>query len=160
MILRDIVGFLLLVFFSSIQAQDLPHPKFNLRYYFTHFDHPLNTKVDENISKELIKKYQPIGRDTFDFYIKIQEQLGYDTIRANETSFLVSPFYVQRFEISNKEYLEFLNDSLNPARIQSKLTQKWLTPDANVWLDKSNYSEAYQLYYFQHKAYENYIKIA
>jgi len=156
MILRDILSFVLFGVISSIQAQDLPHPKYNLRYHYTHFDHPLKTKVDEKISKELIKKYQPIGLDTFDFYIKIQNQLGYDTIRANEISFPVSPFYIQRFEVSNKEYHEFLNDSLNPARIQAKLTQQWLTPDVNVWIDKSNYSEAYQQYYFQHKAYDNY----
>ena len=156
MILRDILCFVLFGIISSIQAQDLPHPKYNLRYHYTHFDHPQKTKVDEKISKELIKKYQPIGLDTFDFYIKIENQLGYDTIRAYEISFPVSPFYIQRFEVSNKEYHEFLNDSLNPARIQAKLTQRWLTPDVNVWIDKSNYSEAYQQYYFQHKAYDNY----
>lgn len=156
MILRDILCFVLFGIISSIQAQDLPHPKYNLRYHYTHFDHPLKTKVDEKISKELIKKYQPIGLDTFDFYIKIENQLGYDTIRAYEISFPISPFYIQRFEVSNKEYHEFLNDSLNPSRIQAKLTQQWLTPDVNVWIDKSNYSEAYQQYYFQHKAYDNY----
>ncbi len=156
MILRDILCFGLFGIISSIQAQDLPHPKYNLRYHYTHFDHPLKTKVDEKISKELIKKYQPIGLDTFDFYIKIENQLGYDTIRAYEISFPVSPFYIQRFEVSNKEYHEFLNDSLNPSRIQAKLTQQWLTPDVNVWIDKSNYSEAYQQYYFQHKAYNDY----
>ena len=75
MILRDILCFVLFGIISSIQAQDLPHPKYNLRYHYTHFDHPLKTKVDEKITKELIKKYQPIGQDTFDFYIKIQNQL-------------------------------------------------------------------------------------
>lgn len=156
MILRDILCFVLFGIISSIQAQDLPHPKYNLRYHYTHFDHPLKTKVDEKISNELIKKYQPIGLDTFDFYIKIQTQLGYDTIRANEISFPVSPFYIQRFEVSNKEYREFLNDSLNPARIQAKLTQQWLTPDVNVWTDRYVWNEAYQQYYFQHKAYDDY----
>ena len=156
MILRDILCFVMLGIFSSTHAQDLPHPKYNLRYHYTHFDHPLKTKVDEKISNELVKKYQPIGLDTFDFYIKIQEQLGYDTIRANGSSFLVSPFYIQRFEVSNKEYHEFLNDSLNPARIQAKLTQKWLTPDFNVWTDRFVWNEAYQQYYFQHKAYDDY----
>jgi len=156
MILRDILCFALFGIISSIQAQDLPHPKYNLRYHYTHFDHPLKTKVDEKISNELTKKYQPIGLDTFDFYIKIQNQLGYDTIRAYEISFPVSPFYIQRFEVSNKEYREFLNDSLNPARIQAKLTQQWLTPDVNVWTDRYVWNEAYQQYYFQHKAYDDY----
>jgi len=156
MILRDILCFVLLGIFSSTHAQDLPHPKYNLRYHFLHFDHPQKTKVDEKISKEIIKKYQPIGQDTFDFYIKIQEQLGYDTIRANGSSFLVSPFYFQRFEVSNKEYREFLNDSLHPLRIKSKISQKWLTPDSNVWTDRFVWNEAYKQYYFQHKAYDNY----
>jgi hypothetical protein len=87
MILRDILGVAFLGICGFLNAQELPHPKHNLRYHFLHFDYPFKTKVDKSITKCIAEKYHPIGADTFNFFLKIEEQLGYDTIRANGQNF-------------------------------------------------------------------------
>ena len=124
-----------------------------------HFDHPFKTKVDKNFSKCVNEQYHPIGVDTFKFYLKIEEQLGYDTIRANGAEFYMSPFYIQRHEVTNKEYRDFLNDSNCAQRKQSMLSQRWLMPETNLWGSNVNYQEPnnpYNKWYFAHEAYNNY----
>ncbi len=157
--LRDIFFALTFAACAFLNAQDLPHPKHNLRYHFMHFDHPFNTKVDKVVSKCIADKYHPIGSDTFKFFLKVEEQLGYDTIRANGAEFYMSPFYIQRHEVSNKEYKEFLNDSNSAQRKKSKLSQKWLQPETNLWGSDVNHQEPdnpYNKWYFQHEAYNDY----
>ncbi len=157
--LRDIGLTLIILACAAARAQDLPHPKHNLRYHFLHFDHPFHTKVDPHITKKISNKFQPIGFDTFQFYLKIEEQLGYDTIRANAAEFYLSPFYIQRNEVSNQEYRNFLNDSNSAFRKKSGLTQQWLYPETNIWGSNVNYQEPdnpYNKWYFYHEAYNNY----
>lgn len=157
--LKDIFIAFMCVSCASAQAQELPHPKHNLRYHFLHFDHPFQTKVDPQISKKLNDKFQPIGFDTLKFYLKIEEQLGYDTIRANASEFYLSPFYIQRHEVSNLEYRNFMNDTNSVFRKKSGLTQKWLMPETNIWGSNVNYQEPenpYNKWYFSHEAYNNY----
>lgn len=159
MILRDILGIVFLGFCGILNAQDLPHPKHNLRYHFLHFDYPFNTKVDKNITKCISEKYHPIGSDTFKFFLKVEEQLGYDTIRANGVEFYMSPFYIQRHEVSNKEYKDFLNDSNCAQRKSQKISQQWLMPETNIWGSNVNYQDPenpYNKWYFAHQAYNDY----
>lgn len=56
-------------------------------------------------------------------------------------------------EVSNGDYLFFLNDQLK--KLDSE-DYKELLPDTSAWLHKLTYYEPYETYYFRHPAYRNY----
>jgi sulfatase modifying factor 1 len=60
-------------------------------------------------------------------------------------------FYMYKQEVSNGEYLEFMNDlkKKDTALFRSML------PDTLVWREKLNYMEKYVDYYLRHPAYSN-----
>ena len=64
----------------------------------------------------------------------------------------VDSFYIFNHEVTNGEYLEFIQD------VKSKDTTfyKLLLPDTLVWRDRYSYSEPMVDYYFRHPAYRNY----
>lgn len=154
--LRDVLIAILCIVPISNFAQNLPHPKYNLRYHFTHFDHPLNGVENAKLTKALHDRYQAIGNDSNKIIVNINDQLGYDTIRSNSQSFLESPFYIQRHEVTNLEYLTFLNDTTSKQKKEANLTKKWLSPDESVWFNPGTFNEPYRSFYFKHKAYSNY----
>ena len=64
----------------------------------------------------------------------------------------VPSFFMQKYEVSNGQYLEFVNDILK----QDSVLGASFLPDTLVWR-KPNYSnEPYVEYYFRHPAYANY----
>ncbi len=72
--------------------------------------------------------------------------------KTNETEVQVNSFYMYQHEVSNGEYMEFVND-IKKADIG--LYNKML-PDSTVWSDKLSFNELYVQYYFRHPAYSNY----
>lgn len=62
---------------------------------------------------------------------------------------LVDTFYIYKHEVSNGEYLEFINDLI---KNDTALCRQML-PDTLVW---RFYTELYVAYYFRHPAYSNY----
>jgi sulfatase modifying factor 1 len=70
--------------------------------------------------------------------------------RARTVSF--DSYYMYKYEVSNGEYLEFVND-LNK---RDTILSKQMLPDTLVWRDKSSFLEPFVEYYFRHPAYSNY----
>jgi formylglycine-generating enzyme len=64
----------------------------------------------------------------------------------------VESFYMNKYEVSNGEYLEFVFDL---KKKDTALYRKML-PDTLVWREKLSYCEPYVDYYFRHPAYRNY----
>lgn len=64
----------------------------------------------------------------------------------------VDSFCISKFEVSNRQYVEFLKELY---KIDSNLYKSML-PDTLVWREKYSYNEPYVEYYFRHPAYGNY----
>lgn len=64
----------------------------------------------------------------------------------------VDSFYCSKYEVSNGQYCEFLNDIFKADTNQYKK----LLPDTLVWRAKFAYNEPYVEYYLKHPAYSNY----
>ncbi len=61
-------------------------------------------------------------------------------------------FFISKYEVSNKQYLEFINEI---EKTDSVLYKKIL-PDTLVWRSKLSFNEPYVNYYLRHPAYANY----
>ena len=61
-------------------------------------------------------------------------------------------FYIYKHEVSNGEYLEFINEL---KKKDTSLFRRML-PDTLVWREKTMYMEPYVDYYFRHPVYSNY----
>lgn len=69
----------------------------------------------------------------------------------------VSSFYIDECEVSNINYLEYLNwldRVFTPADL--KIVYDNALPDENVWRDRLGYAESEVEYYFRYPAYRNY----
>lgn len=64
----------------------------------------------------------------------------------------VDSFYIYKYEVSNGEYLEFVNE-LNQ---KDTTLSKQMLPDTLVWREKSSFLEPFVDYYLRHPAYSNY----
>lgn len=64
----------------------------------------------------------------------------------------IDSFFMQKFEVSNRQYLEFVNAMLE----EDSVIGKTFLPDTLVWRDRQGNNEAYVEYYLRHPAYENY----
>lgn len=62
-------------------------------------------------------------------------------------------FYISPYEVSNFQYLEFVNDI---KKNESDSMYKMVLPDTLVWKTKLSYNEPYSEYYFRHPAYGAY----
>lgn len=64
----------------------------------------------------------------------------------------VDSFYISAYEVTNRDYLEFLYD------LQQKSPEKLMAalPDTLIWTRSLSFGEAYMEYYFRHPAYQNY----
>ncbi len=61
--------------------------------------------------------------------------------------------FISETEISNGQYLEYLNWL---KKNEGATSYEQMLPDTTVWKDKLSYSEPYVVYYFRHPAYRNY----
>ncbi len=64
----------------------------------------------------------------------------------------VDSFFMQKYEISNRQYLEFVNAMLEVDSVSGKS----FLPDTLVWRDREGFNVGYVEYYFRHPAYQNY----
>ena len=64
----------------------------------------------------------------------------------------IDSFYMYQHEVSNGEYVYFLND----LKKTDTNTYKKMLPDTLVWRFIANYNEPYVIYYLHHPAYANY----
>ena len=64
----------------------------------------------------------------------------------------VDSFFMQKCEVNNRQYLEFVKAQL---AIDSVLGKSYL-PDTLVWRSPTGFNEPYVEYYFRHPAYSNY----
>lgn len=64
----------------------------------------------------------------------------------------IDSFYMHQHEVSNGEYVYFLNDL---KKVDTN-TYKKMLPDTLVWRFKASYNEPYVTYYLHHPAYANY----
>ena len=62
-------------------------------------------------------------------------------------------FYISKTEVSNQEYLDFLNDLKEQGRTADYEIAK---VDTAAWKNAMDYSTVYESYYFQHEMYANY----
>ena len=65
----------------------------------------------------------------------------------------IPSFFISRYEVSNLEYLQYLDDLIDQG--DSSAWEKAL-PDTTVWLEGISYNGPYVEYYFRHPAYANY----
>jgi formylglycine-generating enzyme required for sulfatase activity len=61
-------------------------------------------------------------------------------------------FYMCNHEVSNGEYLEFIND----LAIDNKELSKSMLPDTLVWRNRNTYKEPFVYYYFRHPGYSQF----
>lgn len=77
------------------------------------------------------------------------------SLKENEKPYNVTlqPFYMYATEVSNGQYLEYVNDLLKQGK-KDEYTKA--LPDSALWKNKMAYCEPYVTYYFRHPAYSNY----
>jgi formylglycine-generating enzyme required for sulfatase activity len=162
--IRAVILFIALNF-NCLQSQSktIPHipiAAYQLRYWFDPQDYPLGgirlqgKKTDFN--KYLHKNYEiPLLKEQRE-EVTYLPQWGYDSIRCLEKTFAISPFYIQRTEVTNQQYKSFLADSASLFFKNGKITPAWIYPDTNVWLSSNIFHEPFISYYFQHPAYNEY----
>jgi len=75
------------------------------------------------------------------------------TFVFNETTYAVAPFFMVDHEVTNGEYLLFLNDLLQKGRKDDYLIA---LPDTAAWYLKDAYLVRFVDYYFRHPAYSDY----
>ena len=100
--------------------------------------------------KEFEKSLALIPKGSY-YYGQSDQDLPY-TVQQKSGIVKVDTFYIYKHEVSNGEYLEFIND------LKKKDTAlcRQMLPDTLVWREKTFYTEAYVEYYFRHPAYSNY----
>ena len=146
---------------SMLHAQDVPIPAYQLKYWCDPYEYPLGGINLENPPKKLKKfinenYFEVINSKTGD-NVQFFPQWGYDSIRCIPKTFKISPFYIQKTEVTNEEYRNFLSDSSSDFFVTGKISPQWIHPDTNVWLQYNNaYLLPFVSYYFTHPAYAKY----
>ena len=64
----------------------------------------------------------------------------------------VAPFHINKYEVSNAQYLEFIRD----IKLRDTVLYRKMQPDTSVWRVKDMSLEVMSDYYFRHPAYANY----
>lgn len=87
-----------------------------------------------------------------DFNYREDDNLIIDDPLGLRNTYSMKEFYMFPYEVSNGQYLEYLNDlkAKNDTSLNNSL------PDTLVWRDKLAYNEPYVDYYLRHPAYANY----
>ena len=155
----QIIGFLtFLGTFLPLKSQDLPNPIHSRKYYYNHFDYPLNgIRISTNnaFSKWLNEHYfEPTNISGT--VVNIHQPWGHDSIQQIVKSFEISPFYCALSEVTNSEYQKFVNDDTSSFFKRQKLSRAWVYPDTNVWVSALTFNEPFVNYYFQHPAYSDF----
>lgn len=101
--------------------------------------------------KELEKSLSLIPGGSFDYGISNQDT-PFDDIHVEQRAVTVSSFYIYIHEVSNGEYLVFINEV---AKTDS-VTYRQMLPDTTAWRNKAALNEPYVKHYFRHDAYRNY----
>lgn len=146
---------------SMLHAQEVPIPAYQLKYWCDPYEYPLGGINLENPPKKLKKfinenYFEVINSKTGD-NVQFFPQWGYDSIRCIPKTFKISPFYIQKTEVTNEEYRNFLSDSSSDFFVSGKISPQWIHPDTNVWLQYNNaYLLPFVSYYFTHPAYAKY----
>ena len=146
---------------SMLHAQEVPIPAYQLKYWCDPYEYPLGGINLENPPKKLKKfinenYFEVINSKTGD-NVQFFPQWGYDSIRCIPKTFKISPFYIQKTEVTNEEYRNFLSDSSSDFFVTGKISPQWIHPDTNVWLQYNNaYLVPFVSYYFTHAAYAKY----
>ena len=146
---------------SMLHAQEVPIPAYQLKYWCDPYEYPLGGINLENPPKKLKKfinenYFEVINSKTGD-KVQFFPQWGYDSIRCIPKTFKISPFYIQKTEVTNEEYRNFLSDSSSDFFVTGKISPQWIHPDTNVWLQYNNaYLLPFVSYYFTHPAYAKY----
>jgi len=99
--------------------------------------------------KEFEKSLALIPKGSFVYGDNDQDVPAYGLPRAQ--TMIVDTFYIFTHEVSNGEYLEFVND----LKKKDTALYKQMLPDTLVWRDKLGFNEPYVEYYFRHPAYSN-----
>lgn len=99
----------------------------------------------------------PEGVYSIDLKLSNGTWVGFDkdltsTLYLGDTSFNINSFYMSKTEVTNGQYLEFIND------IKKKDSSFYneLLPDTMVWKQKLAYTDPYTRYYFRHPSYRDY----
>lgn len=85
-----------------------------------------------------------------------KENLAYvpaGTFEFEETKISVNAFFMSTTEVTNGEYLKFVNDLKSNGNEKEYLMA---LPDTMKWRSKNAYNEPYVDYYFRHPAYSDY----
>jgi len=155
------IGLYTLLSTRFLQAQEVPVPAYQLKYWCDPYEYPLGGINLENPPKKLKKfmseGYFEVVNSKIGDEVQFYPQWGYDSIRCIPKSFKISPFYIQKTEVTNEEYLRFLSDSSSDFFISGKISPQWIHPDTNVWLEYNNaYLLPFVSYYLAHPAYAKY----
>lgn len=146
---------------SKVKAQDVPIPAYQLKYWCDPYEYPLQginlikppKKLKKFMNDSYFEAVNEVSGDEVTFY----PQWGYDSIRCIPKTFKISPFYIQKNEVSNEEYRKFLADTNSEFFKVSNISPTWVHPDTNVWLQGDNvHMVPFVSYYFKHPAYSNY----
>jgi len=86
------------------------------------------------------------------FNYREADTLIFDDALVFTNTYSMKGFYMFPYEVSNGQYLEFLND----LKSKNDTTWKMAMPDTLVWRDKLAFNEPYVEYYLRHPAYSNY----
>ena len=71
----------------------------------------------------------------------------------NSTVKQVSAFYISKYEVTNFEYMEFLNAIKKEGKME---LYESVTVDSTGWINNVSYASRYVEYYHKHPAYNNY----
>jgi formylglycine-generating enzyme required for sulfatase activity len=161
-----ILGCFALMLFSVVSAQStsqnttVPISEYQLKYWVDPYEWPLGgiayTGKKNAWSKFLQKDYYFPFEKLENESVAFLPQWGYDSIRCLEKTVVISPFYIQRHEVTNAQYRMFLADSQSLFYTNNRITPAWVHPDTNVWLSPNIFHEPFISYYFQHPAYNEY----
>lgn len=149
------------LFTSNLKAQEVPIPAYQLKYWCDPYEYPLQginlNKPSKKLKKFINESYFEAVNETSGDQVTFYPQWGYDSIRCIPKTFKISPFYIQKNEVSNEEYREFIADSASDFFQKGKISSTWVHPDTNVWLQGDNvYMVPFVSYYFKHPAYSKY----
>lgn len=161
LLLQRLFIYLLLNSILPLTAQEVPVPAYQLKYWCDPYEYPLGGIELENppkkLNKYLSQNYFNVVNTKTGTDVTFFPQWGYDSIRCIPKSFKISPFYIQKKEVTNEEYREFLADSNAAFFTEGKISLQWAHPDTNVWLQGDNaFMLPFVSYYFKHPAYSNY----
>lgn len=145
---------------QPIKGQDIPITAYQLKYWVNPYEYPLggihldksHKKLKKFIAENYVSPVLSSGNDDVTFF----PQWGYDSIRCIPKTFKISPFYIQKTEVTNAQYQRFLADSNSRFFTENKITSKWVHPDTNVWLSNNSHTLPFVSYYYQHPAYAEY----